>query len=294
MTNNKRDVRIQAIYEERKYMEIISFDEDRIQISTDNSTKYINKKTSQLEVENLKMAREYLNSKILNISNCEYSIEIPKIKYWDEEKNLVKMDFFDGNNLESMLRSGITRKEAIIFLNKLLEFILVNDFYWVDFSPRNILINKSNKKICFVDFEKGLSFKNDNLIDFFRNHVFEEYSSFLFLNERILNGKEIFKLRPEEEAITHGKDDIKIKRVKATANKLNYPDIITRNEFLEIYRMFLIAELPQKSNGNIIFPRVELEKILETKKTNPMAYDEYADRIIQLVKKREKEKKINY
>ena len=218
------------------------------------------------------------------------------------------MDFFDGNNLESMLRSSITRKEAIIFLNKLIEFILVNDFYWVDFSPRNILINKSNKKICFVDFEKGLSFKNDNLIDFFRNHVFEEYSSFLLLNERILNGKEIFKLRPEEEAITHYKNDIKIKRVKATANKLNYPDIIvkatanklnypdiiTQNEFLEIYRMFLIAELPQKSNGNIIFPRVELEKILETKKTNHMAYDEYADRIIQLVKKREKEKKINY
>ncbi len=275
-------------------MEIISFDNERIQISTDNSTKYINKKTSQLEVENLKMAREYLNSKILNILNCEYSIEIPKIKCWDEEKKIVKMDFFDGKNLESMLRSGITRKEAIMFLNNLLEFILVNDFYWVDFSPRNILINEINKKICFVDFEKGLSFKNINLIDFFRNHVFEEYSSFLFLNERILNGNEIFKLRPEEEEITHYKNYIKIKRVKATANKLNYPDIITQNQFLEIYRMFLIAELPQKSSGNIIFPRVELEKILETKKTNPMAYDEYADKIIQLVKKRKKEKKINY
>ena len=58
MTNDKRDVRIQAIYKEREYMEIISFDNERIQISTDNSTKYINKKTSQLEVENLKMARE--------------------------------------------------------------------------------------------------------------------------------------------------------------------------------------------------------------------------------------------
>ena len=275
-------------------MEIISFDDDRIQISTENSTKYINKKTSQLEVENLKMAREYLNCKTSNILNCEYSIEIPEIKCWDEEKKLVKMDFFDGDNLEIMLRSGITRKEAIIFLNQLLEFILANDFYWVDFSPRNILINKKNKKICFVDFEKGLSFRNDNLIDFFRNHVFEEYSSFLFLNERILNGKEIFKLRPFEKAITHDKADIKVKRVKATANKLNFPNTITQNQFLEIYRMFLIAELPQKSDGNIIFPRVELEKILETKKTNPMAYDEYADRIIQLVKKKEKEKKINY
>ena len=90
MTNDKRDVRIQAIYEEREYMEIISFDNERIQISTDDSTKYINKKTSELEVENLKMAREYLNSKTSKILNCEYSIEIPKIKCWDEEKKLVK------------------------------------------------------------------------------------------------------------------------------------------------------------------------------------------------------------
>ena len=101
---------------------------------------------------------------------------------------MVKMNFFNGVNLETLLLIISTRTEAIIFLNKLLEFILLNDFYWVDFSPRNILINKNDKKICFVDFEKGLSFKENNLIHFFRNHVYEEYSSFLLLNERILNG----------------------------------------------------------------------------------------------------------
>ena len=140
---------------------------------------------------------------------------------------------------------------------------MLNDFYWVDFSPRNILINKENKKICFVDFEKGLKFKNNDLIQFFRNHVYEEYSSFLLLNERILNGEKIFKLQPLEKNITINKNEIKIKRVKATANKLNFPDIITQDQFLEIYRMFLIAELPQYTNNEIIFPRVELEKILE-------------------------------
>ena len=82
--------------------------------------------------------------------------------------------------------------------------------------------------------------------------------------------------------------------MKAIANKLNYPNIITQEQFLEIYRMFLIAELPQIVSEQIIFPRVELEKILETKKTNPLAYEEYADKILELVKQNKKEKKIQY
>ena len=275
-------------------MEIISYDADRIHTTTEQGSKYISKKTSESEVKNLISAREFLNHKSVNILNYEYIIEIPKVKCWNNEKEEVTMDFFNGNNLETMLRSNLARKEAIIFLNKLLEFILENEFYWVDFSPRNILIDEKNKKICFIDFEKGLSFKNDNLINFFRNHVYEEYSSFLLLNERILNGEEIFKLRPEETKIKYIKNNIKIKRVKATANKLNYPEIFKQNEFLEIYRMFLIAELPQTNGKTIIFPRIELEKILETKKTNPLAYDEYANKIVQLVKERKKEKKIRY
>ena len=275
-------------------MEIISFDSERIYTTNDNGITYLNKNTKHTEIENLKKTKEYLLKKSINIIGNEYRIEIPKIHDWNEETKMVKMDFFNGVNLETLLRIISTRTEAIIFLNKLLEFILLNDFYWVDFSPRNILINKNDKKICFVDFEKGLSFKENNLIHFFRNHVYEEYSSFLLLNERILNGEEIFKLQPSEKNITINKNEIKIKRVKAIANKLNYPNIITQEQFLEIYRMFLIAELPQIVSEQIIFPRVELEKILETKKTNPLAYEEYADKILELVKQNKKEKKIQY
>lgn len=275
-------------------MEIISFDSERIYKTIDNGITYLNKNTTQQEIENLKLAKEYLLEKTTKIDGNEYKIVIPKVHDWNEGKKIVKMDFFDGINLEKLLRTTTSRTEAIVFLNKLLEFILLNDFYWVDFSPRNILINKENKKICFVDFEKGLSFNQNNLIHFFRNHVYEEYSSFLLLNERILNGEEIFKLQPSEKTINLNKNDIKIKRVKATANKLNYPDIITQDQFLEIYRMFLIAELPQTINNKIIFPRVQLEKILETKKTNPIAYEQYVDKIIELVKQNQKEKKIKY
>lgn len=275
-------------------MEIISFDNERTYITIDNGINYLNKSTIEKEIENLKIAKEYLYSKTAKVNNNEYKIEIPKIQDWNEETKIVKMEFFNGINLEKMLRTASSRQEAIKFLNKLLEFILLNDFYWVDFSPRNILINKKNKKICFVDFEKGLEFKCNNLIHFFRNHVYEEYSSFLLLNERILNGEKIFKLQPLEKNITINKNEIKIKRVKATANKLNYPDTITQDQFLEIYRMFLIAELPKYVNNEIIFPRVELEKILETKKSNQYAYDQYADKIIELVKKNQKEKKIKF
>lgn len=275
-------------------MKIISFDSERIYVTNDNNITYLNKKTKRSEIENLKKAKEYLTGKSINIIDNNYKIEIPKIHDWNEETEMVKMDFFHGTNLETLLRTIPSRQEAILFLNKLLEFILLNDFYWVDFLPRNILINKEDKKICFVDFEKGLSFKENNLIHFFRNHVYEEYSSFLLLNERILNGEEIFKLQPTEKNITINKNEIKVKRVKATANKLSYPDFITQEQFLDIYRMFLIAELPKIVNEEIFFPRVDLEKILETKKTNSLAYEEYADKILELVKQNKKEKRIHF
>lgn len=275
-------------------MNIISFDNEKVFKTIENGIQIINKKTTPNEVENLKKAREYINSKKVTIDNCNYSITIPKIQNWNDENNLVKMDCFEGNNLEEMIRSKSTRKRAIMILNALLEFILINDFYWIDFSPRNILINDSNKKICFVDFEKGLNFENENLIIFFRNHVYEEYSSFLFLNERILNGEEIFKLQTNEKNVSINVDDIKIKRVKATAKKIYLHNIITQNQFLKIYRMFLIAELPKIINNNLVFPRIELEEILETKKENPLAYEQYAQKIIQLVKSNKKEKKTHY
>ena len=274
-------------------MEIVSLDKERIFTSTEgNNTVYLNKKTSKIELENLKKAREYICSKTINIKNYEYSLQIPQVKNWNEEQNIIQMEYFNGMNLEIMLRDCQTRKNAIIILNKLLEFILINNFYWVDFSPRNILINERNKQICFVDFEKGLSFEYHDLINFFRNHVFEDYSSFLFYSERILDGKDIFKTRVNEKSILVNKNNIKIKIVKAMINLLNYPTIITQDKFLEIYRMFMIAELPKKINNGIIFPRVELEEILELKNQNNMAYNEYANRIIQLVEEKKKERKI--
>ena len=131
-------------------MEIISFDSERIYTTMDRGVTYLNKRTTQQEIENLKMAKEHLSSKTTKINNNEYKIEIPTVHNWNEDTKIVKMDFFDGVNLEKMLRSTSSRTEAIIFLNKLLEFILLNDFYWVDFSPRNILINKENKKIVLL------------------------------------------------------------------------------------------------------------------------------------------------
>lgn len=275
-------------------MKIISFDSEKIYTTNDDGVIYLNKNTEQTEIENLKKAKEYLSGKTIKIINTEYKIKIPKIFDWNKETKIVKMEFFNGVNLETLLRTGSSRREAIEFLNRLLEFILLNNFYWVDFSPRNILIDKKTNKICLVDFEKGLSFKENNLMHFFRNHIYEEYSSFLLLNERILNGEEIFKLQPYEKNISISKNEIKVKRVKTTADKLNYPNIITQEQFLNIYILFLIAELPRITNEQIIFPRIELEEILETKKTNPFAYEEYADKILELVKQNKKESKIHY
>lgn len=270
-------------------MHVISLDEEKVWKTKIKEKIYINKISQISELQNLKLAREYINNNRIKFHNQTYLINIPNTISWNEEKNIITMDYFNGSNLENLLRNFKTRKDAILLLNQLLEYILQQNFYWTDFAPRNILINEKQRKICFVDFEKGLNFNSKNTTLFLRNHVFEEYSSFLLLNERIFDGNSIFNLMENEKQITIRKEEIKIKRVKAMAELLNYPDEFNQDSFLEIYRLFLLAEMPYiNEDKEIIFPRIQLENILEAKKTNQNAYNDYAEKILELIDEKRK------
>jgi hypothetical protein len=188
------------------------------------------------------------------------------------------MSYCSGENLELLLRNADTRQSAIPFLQAMLKFVLKKKFYWQDFAPRNIIIN--DEIIYLVDFEKGLEFSTNNLQTFFRNHVFEEYSSFLLPDERLISCEKIFSPSTEEKNKKININDIKVQRIKHIALALGYNDVISMEEYLNIQKMILKAEEPFYKEKELVFPRVELTKMLENKNTDSNAYFKYATEIL--------------
>lgn len=259
-------------------LQVISLEQKRIKYETVNNKQIVRKQTSSQEKDNLIKAKEFLKDKNIKIENSYYSIHVPDIYSWDDTTNILSMSYCSGKNLELLLRDINNRQSAIPFLQYLMRFILIHNFYWQDFAPRNIIIN--DQTIYLVDFEKGLDFSINNLQAFFRNHVFEEYSSFLLPNERLISDEQIFCPSPEEKNKKIHVDDIQVKRIKSIAIALGYDDTISMETYLNIQKMIIKAEEPFYNGSNIIFPRVALVKMLENKKINSSLYQKYANEIL--------------
>ncbi len=254
--------------------EIISLDPSKTWCEEFNNTLVFKKVTQEKEVEHLCYANKTLYGKKVTIAGHTYTIQLPIVLDWNEQASILTMSYCEGENLECLLCNSSTRKAAIEILHTLLKFVISNNFFWYDFAPRNILI--SSDKIYFVDFEKGIHSNVKHLKLFLRNHVFEEYSSFLLKNERIFSADYVYSLYDGEKDININISDVKVKRFKAIALQLGYTDTILLSELLKIQQMIINKEEPYMLNGEIIFPRIKLVKMLEDKLKNPQVYIDYA------------------
>ncbi len=257
--------------------DIFSIDKSRYYIKEKNNNKIFCKKSSPDEYNSLVLARQILSSySRLKIGNQEYKIIVPKVyKYQDD---IIEMQYFSGNNLELLLRSSDTHLDAVNYLNNIFIFLINNEFNWIDFAPRNILLN--NNEICLVDFEKKLSSSLDDKTKYLQNHVYEEYASFIFENERLFSIDEVFALK-ESNNVEMNIDLIEIKRCKYLCEVLYNKNIISTLEYFEAWKMLLRAEIPFILNDNIIFPRLYLSKILKDKNYSNDPYYNYANRVIE-------------
>lgn len=246
-------------------MNIISLDKDRVNIYEN----YVTKKTNQNEFDSLKLAHLIAsNLKPLIIFGDKYQISIPKIYRYSD--NLITMERCFGNNLELILRHKTTYNDGVIFLNSLLNFFLSNNFYWKDFAPRNILIDKG--KISIMDFERGISEKVQNLQLYFVDSVYEEYGAFVLPNDRIYSIEDIF-ISNDNNLIALS--NISSKRVKTILKIQGYNDYVPINDYILAVKMIVTNEIPYKKNDEIIFPLLELEDYIKK-----YGYQEYAKRII--------------
>lgn len=258
---------------------IISFDYDKVWEHEEKGTKTIFKKTNLLEVKNLIKANAFLKSKSINVNSIKYTLNVPSVIDWNNNSQILHMTFCSGKNMELLLRDKDHRNQYLQLFQTIFMFMFREGFYWQDFAPRNILIQGTD--ISLVDFEKGLDFQNANSIKFLREHVYEEYSSFLLCEERLLNSSFVFGATAEEKKSQLEVDSIKVKRFKAIAKTLGYPPVITYEQYLYIQSLIIKAETPYYVGEDIIFPRIQLENILQDKQKNPQAYVNYAIKVIQ-------------
>lgn len=248
---------------------IISFSQDKIWIEKKEALLVVKKITTKKEVNSLIRAKRFLQNKSIVIGNQTYFFNVPSIQDWNENLKTLTMSYCSGDNLETLLRRESSRKYAIPLLEALLKFIINNSFAWVDFAPRNILIDKHT--ISFVDFEKDLDFKIPNLFSFLRYHIYEEYSSFLLPKERLFQTNKVFSLQNDEVEYYMSVNDIRIKKIKSVATALNY-ETLSFSEYLNIQKMIIFAQEPFILKNSIIFPRIYLSKILENRHKDPYAY----------------------
>lgn len=259
---------------------ITSFDKNKIWLSNNNGNKIINKISSFNEVENNNMISKELRGLRLNIDSISYKITVPNIYDWDSDRKVLSMEYCDGKNLEFILRDKTTYLSGLEILNELLKTLINEGIYWIDFAPRNVLVE--DETIHIVDFEKGFGNTNDGIKEFLRNHVYEEYGSFSFLQDRLYTPDEVFDVTPDELSKNYYIPNIGPKRIKAMAKLLGYKEWLTKEEYLFIIKMFIIAEQPEVQNGEFIFPRVYLEQILKDKNVNPVAFDNYAKKVLEI------------
>ena len=246
-------------------MNIISLDKDRVNIY-DN---YVTKKTNKSEFYSLQLAHLMINNlKPIIISNDKYQVTIPQIYKYNN--NLIVMERCFGNNLELMLRYKTTYNDGVMFLNSILNFFLSNNFYWKDFAPRNILIDKN--KISIMDFERGISEKVQNLQLYFVDSVYEEYGAFLLPNDRLYSIEDIFASNDNNLIAL---SSISSKRVKTILKIQGYNDYVPIKDYILAVKMIVTNEIPYKKNDEIIFPLLELEDYIKK-----YGYQEYAKRII--------------
>lgn len=260
---------------------VISFDPKKVWFETSDGKKICKKKTKVNEVESLLQASELLRGKTVTIFGKEYEILVPMVLDWMPDTSTLTMHFCEGINLESLLCDKQKRKYGVEVLQALMRFVIDNKFYWNDFAPRNVIISPNN--IHIMDFENGISNRDTTtLADFLRMRVYREYSSFLLETERFFSVEEVFGLKTNEENEIIDVNSCS-KRIIALAKAMGYYPTMTKQESLNIQKRVLISETPYISNGEILYPRIMIEELLES--TGDDVYDRYVQLVLNGYKK---------
>ena len=248
-------------------LEVISLTEGKVILKDDcvikksNQTEYMNLVQSATLVEKLPS---------LELDTEKRKIKTPKVYNFDHQ--VIRMERFYGTNVELGLRDLSTHKKYVEYLNFIFLYFLQNNFYWLDFAPRNILINEDS--ICLFDFERGFLAEQKSNLEYLRQpNVYEEYAAFLLPEERIYSIRDIFM---SEDSHLINIEEIGSKRVKTILKLWNYIDFVPYSVYLKALQTIVEAEIPYFEGAEIRYPLVKLEEFINTH-----SHEEYAKLVLR-------------
>jgi len=174
---------------------VLSFDSKKVEISRgpDGQT-IVRKRTTQSEYQNIVLARQHLlkHRPILScVTGRNIFISVAEVYEWEEKPQVLSTLFYDGDNLEWILRSstGKERSNWLKTLKKIFEIFKSIGFLWGDFAPRNMIWDRPKNTLWLVDFERGLHLKDcpveqDVFNRYVRSYSREEFACFLSKKEQ--------------------------------------------------------------------------------------------------------------
>lgn len=246
-------------------MEVISLEEGKIVYSGNLVYKSSNEDEYNTLIEaGLKV------SKLPNlcINNKQYKILTPKAIEYNDGK--ICMSRCYGDNLELILRDMKSHKDGVMFINELFKFFIENNFYWKDFAPRNIMIDKDI--IYIMDFERGIGTGYLSVNDYLVDIVYEEYSAFLLPSEREIDVNSVYQSL-DNKIIEF--NNIKSRRVRNILKLTHGEKDVSYKDYLFAIKSIIICETPYIENGEIKYPILELEEYMKQN-----GVEEYARKIV--------------
>lgn len=254
---------------ERKLHNVISLEEEKMRIDhLPDGSAVVVKKTTETEFVNLVEVSSHLQNGgdvTLCVGKKSFSVTTPKIVSWDAENGVLSTEHFHGENLEILLLDLDTssRTKNIDILKSFIAWMKQKGIIWKDAAPRNILIDKEERIICMVDFEKGNILRNSPYSDSeFNSHVrgivFEEMCAFTFPQEQQL----IFGHIWEEEDRIIPVTSFRGKREPILYRRLfgEFSDQISTQKLAYVQKLMADTVTPYYIHDSAFFPLVLLAK----------------------------------
>lgn len=249
---------------------VLSFDPKKVEVaSAPDGKTIVRKKTTEEEHRNITLAQQHLLKHCPVLTGDEWgmiSISVVETFDWDQESKILSTIFYQGKNLEEILRESIgqERSRLIDLVRKTFEVFKSSGFLWGDFAPRNMIWDQSRKIIWLVDFERELHLKDCSIEQctfnrYIRSYSREEFSCFLSQQEQsiLFNG-----FLEENCSGSIPISQINSKRKKTFLKSMfGGKECYSLNEVRQIEDIMASVATPFMVNGTFFFPMDSLDQI---------------------------------
>ncbi|OZG50856.1 hypothetical protein [Bombiscardovia coagulans] len=118
------------------------------------ASSFVNKHVSQEEIEGYEKITGMLNAAQIRV--CGQPVLTPAMKVINHQT--IKMEFIDGTTVENLLLDANpeVRFYGAIICFSLVDALNVSGIGWLDFAPRNIIMQANKNRIMLVDFERNV------------------------------------------------------------------------------------------------------------------------------------------